>query len=66
MERTESDEDLLLLSEVSALTRMPEATIRHHRHRGTGPAGFLLGRRLVFRRGAVKRWIAEREEADAR
>jgi predicted DNA-binding transcriptional regulator AlpA len=64
-ERTERDEDLLLLSEVSELTRLPEATIRWHRHQGTGPKGFVLGRRLMFRRGEVKKWIREREEADA-
>lgn len=64
MERTaENDEDLLLLSEVSEMTRLPEATIRWHRHQGTGPKGFVLGRRVVFRRGEVKRWIAQHEQA---
>lgn len=66
MERAERDDDLLLLSEVSELTRLPEATIRWHRNQGTGPKGFLLGRRLVFRRGEVRRWIREREQAGAR
>jgi predicted DNA-binding transcriptional regulator AlpA len=66
MERAESDEDLLLLSEVSELTRLPEDTIRYLRHKGTGPPGFLLGRRVMFRRGAVKAWIKQREEANAR
>lgn len=66
MEHTERDDDLLLIGEVSAISRLPEATIRHHRAKGTGPVGFVLGRRLVFRRGEVKRWIAEREQAGAR
>lgn len=66
MERTERDDDLLLISEVSELTRMPEATIRWHRHQGTGPEGFRLGRRVVFRRGEVRKWIAEREQAGSR
>ena len=66
MERAESDEDLLLISEVSELTRLPEDTIRWMRHKGTGPPGFLLGRRVMFRRGAVRQWIREREKENAR
>ena len=66
MERTERDEDLLLISEVSALVRLPVATLRWMRHRGTGPRGFLVGRHVMYRRGEVRRWIREREEADAR
>ena len=66
MERTESDDDLMLISEVSEMTRLPVDTIRWHRHRGTGPPGFKLGRHVVFRRGAVRQWIKEREQADVR
>lgn len=65
MERTENDEDLLLMPEVSQLVRLPVATLRWMRHRGTGPAGFLLGRHVMYRRGEVKRWIAEQEQAAA-
>ena len=57
------ESDLLLLPEVARLTRLSESTVRWLRHRGQGPAGFRLGRRVVFRRAEVERWIAEREKS---
>lgn len=63
----ESDEnhgsDLLLLEEVAALTRLSQSTLRWLRHKGDGPPGFRVGRRVVFRRHAVEAWISERERA---
>jgi len=55
------DDDLLLLEEVAALTRQSVSTLRWLRHKGVGPCGFRLGRRLVFRRAAVEAWVRERE-----
>jgi excisionase family DNA binding protein len=57
------DDDLLLLPEVAALARMSVSTLRWLRHRGEGPAGFRLGRRVLFRRAAVEEWIAQYEKA---
>jgi excisionase family DNA binding protein len=57
------DDDLLLMEEVAALTRQSVSTIRWLRHRGQGPAGFRLGRRVVFRRAEVERWIAQHEKS---
>jgi predicted DNA-binding transcriptional regulator AlpA len=57
------DDPLLLLPEVAELCRMSESTLRWLRHRGEGPSGFKMGRRLVFRRTAVEAWISERERA---
>jgi excisionase family DNA binding protein len=56
--------DLLLLPEVARLTRLSESTIRWLRHQGRGPAGFRLGRRLVFRRGEVEAWLRQHEQAE--
>ena len=66
MERTESDEDLLVITEAAQLVRLPVATLRWMRHRGTGPAGFKVGRHVMYRRGEVRKWIREQEQANAR
>jgi predicted DNA-binding transcriptional regulator AlpA len=56
--------DLLLLPEVARITRLSESTLRWLRHQGRGPAGFRLGRRLVFRRGEVEAWLRQHEQAE--
>lgn len=56
-----SSDDLLLLPEVAEITRRSVDTLRWLRHRGEGPPGFRMGRRVVFRRGAVMEWIAQQE-----
>jgi predicted DNA-binding transcriptional regulator AlpA len=56
-----SPDDLLLLPEVAEITRRSIDTLRWLRHRREGPPGFRMGRRVVFRRGAVMEWIAQRE-----
>ena len=58
------DDDLLLLEEVAALTRQSVGTLRWLRHRGEGPAGFKVGRRLLFRRGEVEAWLRQHEQAE--
>lgn len=58
---TPSPDDLLLLPEVAEITRRSVDTLRWLRHRGEGPPGFRMGRRVVFRRGAVMEWIAQQE-----
>jgi predicted DNA-binding transcriptional regulator AlpA len=58
---TPSSDDLLLLPEVAEITRRSVDTLRWLRHRGEGPPGFRMGRRVVFRRGSVMEWIAQQE-----
>jgi predicted DNA-binding transcriptional regulator AlpA len=58
------ESDLLLLPEVARLSRLSESTIRWLRHQGRAPAGFRLGRRLVFRRGEVEAWLRQHEQAE--
>ena len=60
---TQSPDDLLTITEVAAITRQPEATLRWLRHRGEGPEGFKIGRRLFYRRSKITLWIAEQERA---
>jgi len=61
MDTTPSPDDLLLMDEVALITRRSVDTLRWLRHKGEGPAGFRMGRRVYFRRAAVTGWIAEQE-----
>jgi predicted DNA-binding transcriptional regulator AlpA len=59
--------DILLLEEVSELTRLPKATLRFYRHRGHGgPRSFLLGSRVCYKRADVLDWIEGQYQAEAR
>ncbi len=60
-----SGSDLMTLVEAAAYLRIPVATLRYWRHLGTGPAGFRLGRRVMYRREDVDRWIGQRQRAQA-
>jgi DNA-binding transcriptional MerR regulator len=52
--------------QVAGETGIPAATLRYWRHADIGPASFTLGRRVVYRRQEVERWIAEQEQATRR
>jgi hypothetical protein len=56
-------EDLLLIEDVSIITRRSVGTLRWLRHQGQGPKGHRAGRRIYFRRGDVMEWLAEQERA---
>jgi predicted DNA-binding transcriptional regulator AlpA len=51
---------LLTTSDVAAITRAPVSTVRYWRHRGTGPAAFRLGRRVVYLGEDVETWLQDR------
>jgi len=51
---------------VSDMTGVPVGTLRYWRSTNQGPASFTLGRRVVYRRSEVERWLAERERATKR
>ena len=53
-------DDLLSLSEVADLVRVPVATLRYWRHLGTGPHSFKVGRSVRYWRTDVLRWLEER------
>ena len=61
-----SGNDLMTLAETAAYLRTPVATLRYWRHLGLGPTGFRLGRRVIYRRGDVDRWLSERQDAETR
>lgn len=54
---------LLNIAEVAVMTRLSEATLRWYRHRGEGPPGFRLGRRVVYREQDVVEWIEQQRRA---
>ncbi len=55
----------LKIPEVSAMTGIPEATLRWYRHVGTGPRNFKLGRRIAYYEEDVAAWVEAQYEAGA-
>jgi predicted DNA-binding transcriptional regulator AlpA len=54
------DHDILTLAEVADMTRMTPATLRYWRSVGAGgPDSFKLGRRVMYRRADVEKWLAQ-------
>jgi excisionase family DNA binding protein len=53
-----SMESYLTTAEVAAITRAPEGTVRFWRHKGTGPRGVKVGRRVLYRRDDVEAWLS--------
>ena len=51
---------LLTTEDVAFVARVTVNTVRYWRKTGSGPAGFRLGRRVVYRERDVDRWIRQR------
>jgi DNA-binding transcriptional MerR regulator len=51
--------NLLTIEEVSERLRVPVGTLRFWRHKGIGPAGFRIGRRVVYRVTDCEAWVAQ-------
>jgi predicted DNA-binding transcriptional regulator AlpA len=57
--------EILLLEEVSELTRIPVPSLRYYRHTGQGgPKSFKLGNRVVYKRADVLDWIESQYQAE--
>ncbi len=55
--------DLMTTAEAAAMLHSPVATLRWWRHQGTGPRAFVLGgRRVMYKREDVERWLQEQYE----
>lgn len=50
-------DDFLTTEEVARLCRTSPSTVRFWRHKGTGPLGFAVGRRVLYSRAEVDRWL---------
>ena len=55
-------DQLMTIEEVAEVLRMPVATLRYWRVLGTGPRGFIIGRRLRYWRRDVLAWLDERRD----
>ncbi len=60
------DDEIIGTPAVSKMTGLPVGTLRYFRSTNQGPASFTLGRRVVYRRSEVLRWIVEQEKATKR
>ncbi|UZF54502.1 helix-turn-helix domain-containing protein [Gordonia polyisoprenivorans] len=41
-------------------------TLRYLRHKGEGPASFVVNGRVLYRKSEIERWLAEQEQATTR
>lgn len=57
--------ELLTLDEAADLLHMSPNTLRYYRQQKTGPQGFRLGRRVMFDRSEVERWLDEQRHTGA-
>lgn len=58
-------EELLTLSEVAEILKVPVNTLRWWRQRDTGPESLKMGRRLVTTVGDVRRFIRQQRRGAA-
>lgn len=56
--------EILTTEELADELRTPIHTINYWRARGTGPKGFRLGKRVVYRRTDVEAWLEQKAAAD--
>jgi len=58
--------EIMLMEEVSELTRIPRSTLRFYRHagQGQGPRSFKLGGRICYKRSDVEAWIESQYQAE--
>jgi excisionase family DNA binding protein len=61
---TNDHDELLTVTEVADLLRVPVATVRWWRHKGDGPRGFRLGRHVVYQLSDVTAYIARQRGHD--
>lgn len=45
---------------------LPEATLRWWRHAGRGPKSFVIGKKVLYRKSEIERWLSEQEAATTR
>lgn len=51
--------EYMTTAEVATMVRTSPETVRYWRHIDKGPASFKVGRRVLYAREDVERWIAE-------
>jgi hypothetical protein len=57
---------LLNTAEAAEILHVPPATMRWWRHKGVGPKGFRLGRRLIMsKQSDIESWLDQQYNAEA-
>ncbi len=56
-DRPPAGDELLTISEVADIVRVPVATLRYWRHLGTGPHSFRVGRGVRYWHNEVTTWL---------
>lgn len=57
--------EYMTTNEVARYLRTPPATLRYWRHKGIGPKGIRVGRRVLYDLADVEAWL-QQAAADAR
>lgn len=57
-------DEYLTTEEVAQQLRAPVETVRYWRHIGKGPASFRLGRRVLYAKADVEKFVAEARAAE--
>lgn len=60
-----SGNELLTVHEAAVFLRTPVGTLRYWRHLGIGPLGFRIGKRVVYRREDLERWVITQRDGQA-
>lgn len=55
--------EYLTAQDLEDMTRTPKSTWRYWASVGQGPASFKLGRRRLWKRTAVMKWLAQQEKS---
>lgn len=58
--------DLITTAEFAEMARTSPETVRYWRHIKRGPAGFKVGRRVVYERCDVVQWLRDLRDAEVR
>lgn len=58
----EVEDELLTITEVAEILRVPVATLRYWRHLGQGPHSFRIGRAVRYWRREVHAWLKEQSD----
>jgi excisionase family DNA binding protein len=57
--------EYMTTNEVAELCRTSTETVRYWRHVGKGPQAFKLGRKVLYAREDVERWIADARDSQS-
>jgi predicted DNA-binding transcriptional regulator AlpA len=57
-------DEFLTVEELAGMVRTTPNAVHQWRHRGFGPRGTRIGKRILYRRSDVEQWIAEQTVAE--